>query len=394
MGTTTYSTESIRQAQTTPLRVDRENSVVHGVRVCGPESKNRRRYPAAVFESAHGKYAGVPVNVDHHKPGTDVPAHSRFGRLINPRVVNGGITCDLQYNPKHPFAEPFVWACENNPHLYGLSHVARVGWRHDSNGSTAESIDEVASVDIVADPATTKTVFESHNRRGKTTMENYETPMDEDQSTGAVPPPDDAAVAGTPDWASIGQSIESKEDLIEGLGELMHNLKAGLFPPAEIDDVLAKVSEALGGAVAGAAEDAVEPDGDEAGVIDPDGDEEDQNEYESFMRRLRVYGPTGRRAARIVKYVSESKAKAKRIGAARKAIREAGLAAANVSEVFIETVAESINNPTKLAKLIDDRKAITRNSQPKTSRRTEMTTESARSGEYTPDDAIKEMPRK
>ena len=152
-----------------PRAVDEAGGRINGVRLVGTRSRNGRVYPEAVLRQAVPLFEGVPVYIGHHfDPTTMVPREpppeAKFGRIVNARFDNAGIAGDLKYNPKLQFAPAFAWACQNDPSMYGFSQLARVTWRlaPDRDGNrVAESIRQVASVDIVAEPGATSTIFES-----------------------------------------------------------------------------------------------------------------------------------------------------------------------------------------------------------------------------------------
>jgi len=147
--------------------VDTERGVIRNVKVCGIASKNGRVYPETVLRSSAHLYEGVPVNVNHPDGDPLKPRvyQDRFGVLRNARFAgapNPGVYADLHYNPKHAIAEQFAWDVQNNPEAMGLSHNATVNSRPIAGGKVAiESIVRVRSADLVADPATTNSIFES-----------------------------------------------------------------------------------------------------------------------------------------------------------------------------------------------------------------------------------------
>lgn len=151
-----------------------ENGVVRNVKILGKLSKNRRStYPVEVMREAVNLYEGAKSDIDHLRdPAQGTSFFKRFGVIRNPRVVNEEIRADYHFNPKHPAAEQFVWAVENQPQSIGFSHVAHVRWKNTKDGRVAEKIEAVRSVDLVADPATTGGVFEDvdpaeHSREDK-----------------------------------------------------------------------------------------------------------------------------------------------------------------------------------------------------------------------------------
>ncbi len=147
-----------------PLRIDREKCIVYGVKLLGFTSKNGRKYSKAAMESAVQLYEGARVNLNHPKERPDAPRgyQDRLGRVRNASVASDGLRGNLHYNPKHAITEQFLWDCENSPDSMGLSHNVDVDFRRDDDGGLLiESITKVRSVDLVADPATTKSLFES-----------------------------------------------------------------------------------------------------------------------------------------------------------------------------------------------------------------------------------------
>lgn len=150
------------------LRVDRDSNVVRGVKIIGLVSKNGRRYTEAALTRALPMYEGIKVNVDHPDMRRgDQPRsyHDRFGVLRSVKVKDDGLYADLHYNPKHAVAEQFLWDAENAPENLGLSHNAFGKTARKGSETVVEEIERVQSVDLVADPATVRGLFESeeHN---------------------------------------------------------------------------------------------------------------------------------------------------------------------------------------------------------------------------------------
>ncbi len=150
-------------------KIDREAGVIRGVKIIGFESKNGRVYPPQVLRAAVGVYEGVKVNINH--PTNGDPTHprgyeDRMGILRSSRFVDGsGIHADFHFNPKHRLTEQMLWDAENAPESLGFSHnaVLRFGDRDRRGRDVVEQIVAARSVDLVADPATTKSLFESEN---------------------------------------------------------------------------------------------------------------------------------------------------------------------------------------------------------------------------------------
>jgi hypothetical protein len=143
------------------LRVDRERGVIQGVKILGLSSANRRTYLPEALRAAIKLYEGVPVNVDHIRTNDLRSYRDRIGKLTNVRLGNDGLYGDLVVNPKHPLAEQLFWDAEHCPENVGLSHDAR-GRTVVRNGQVVvEAIESVRSVDLVAEPATTKSLYEA-----------------------------------------------------------------------------------------------------------------------------------------------------------------------------------------------------------------------------------------
>jgi hypothetical protein len=154
-------------------RVDRTGSrpVVRGVLLCGASSANRRRYRKEAFAGERVKrYDGKPVFLNHGEGRSGRRYEDRIAKVINPRLNAAGLPVgDLEVRPKHPYAEAFLDDCENDPTSVGMSHVANCATVRASDGwEEISEIERVESVDVVLDPATTRGLFESTNRKGKT----------------------------------------------------------------------------------------------------------------------------------------------------------------------------------------------------------------------------------
>lgn len=151
------------------LKVNRKQGVIQNVKVLGLVSENGRRYLPEAIKSAADLYEGVRVNVDHPdgKPTDQRSAYDRFGKLENIRWVEGeGLYGDLVFLRSHPMAERICEAAERMPDVFGLSHNAGGDGDYDKNGIfVVSNIVEVRHVDLVADPATTKSLQESRQTK-------------------------------------------------------------------------------------------------------------------------------------------------------------------------------------------------------------------------------------
>ena len=160
-------TETIREfvdSRGVKLAVDREAGQIRGVKILGLESKNGRSYAKETAARAVGLYEGAKVNVNHPKGPASGPRdyQDRIGVLRNVRVEpgDGGLRADFAFNPKHALAEQLMWDAEHAPENVGFSHNVEARTSRKGGQTIVEEIVRVQSVDLVADPATTRGLFE------------------------------------------------------------------------------------------------------------------------------------------------------------------------------------------------------------------------------------------
>lgn len=145
------------------LRVDREAGVLRGVKLIGLHSQNGRRYRDAALANAKRLYESAKVNVNHSRAGAAAPRdyQDRLGVIRHVEHRQGeGLFGELHFNPKHALAEQLVWDAQHNPANVGLSHNVLALTSRDGADVVVEEITRVQSVDLVADPATTRGLFE------------------------------------------------------------------------------------------------------------------------------------------------------------------------------------------------------------------------------------------
>jgi hypothetical protein len=145
------------------LRVDTERGVLRGVKLLGLTSRNGRTYRETALAKAVSLYEGSKVNVNHPKGSPHSPRdyQDRLGAIRDVKFRPGeGLFADLHYNPKHPLAEQLAWDAEHAPEQVGLSHNVLARTSRDGETTVVEAITRVESVDLVADPATTRGLFE------------------------------------------------------------------------------------------------------------------------------------------------------------------------------------------------------------------------------------------
>ncbi|MEQ9379931.1 MAG: hypothetical protein RJP95_03655 [Pirellulales bacterium] len=154
----------------TRARVDRSAGIIRGVKILGRESTNGRTYTPEAIRNALPMYEGARVNLDHTRnPNEPRSYRDRIGTLQNVFEDSaGGISGDLHYNTEHPQANQLARDAEHSPNSLGLSHNVRGNVTRRNGRQMVEAIDRVLSVDIVADPATTKSLFESRQHINET----------------------------------------------------------------------------------------------------------------------------------------------------------------------------------------------------------------------------------
>lgn len=152
--------------------VDRESGVIRGVRILGKVSKNGREYSEQALSEAATAYQGLAVNTNH--PSRDKATSERsvedgFGWLESVAVRDGGVYGDLHVLKSHPMADRLFEAAERKPDRFGLSHNAQGELSTRGGKRIVESIKSVRSVDLVQNPATNRSLFESLDEEPMTT---------------------------------------------------------------------------------------------------------------------------------------------------------------------------------------------------------------------------------
>lgn len=235
-------------------RVDREKGVIFSVRVCGTESDNSRVYLPEALKKAIPLYEGVKVRLNHPKrPLDERDISDTLGWLENVRQGDdGALYADLHFLRSHPYAEALCEAAERNPALVGLSHNADGrGYEDDRGRFVIQEIQTLRSVDVVDQPATSESIFESKGTPVPTTLRalieasprkqlfaKHLLEMPEDMADMPVDAPVDAAPPEG-DWksdlvAAIGKLVSSEDEADHKLAQkIMGMLKPGAVAPAE-----------------------------------------------------------------------------------------------------------------------------------------------------------------
>ena len=167
------ATERITERVTAPFagsRVDRAAGVIRDVLICGTQSKNGYQYGPRSFGDG-SQYEKRPVYLNH--PGRDGGRRieDKIGWFENVSTTSGRPRGDFHLLKSHPAANQILEGAERNAGLFGFSHIAmcsRSGRPEDEG--RIESVDEVESIDLVAEPATTQGLFEGKRPVTKTTF--------------------------------------------------------------------------------------------------------------------------------------------------------------------------------------------------------------------------------
>jgi hypothetical protein len=184
--------------------------MIRGVKLLGLDSRNGRRYLASALAQAASMYEGAKVNVNHPKghPAAARDYQDRLGSIRNVSVREGeGLFGDFQFNPKHALAEQLVWDASHAPENVGFSHNVEARTSRQGGQTVVEAILKVQSVDLVADPATTRGLFEAAGSR---------VPADR--------APDRESLASV----TIEQLRAARPDLVESILAEQHNRLAAL----------------------------------------------------------------------------------------------------------------------------------------------------------------------
>ncbi|MFZ5831595.1 MAG: hypothetical protein ACOY3P_16035 [Planctomycetota bacterium] len=146
------------------MGVDRNAGVLRGAKVLGLVSRNGRSYLPDALREAAALYEDAKVNVNHPSgdPARPRDYRDRIGTLRGVVWRPGeGLFADFHFNPKHPLAEQLAWDAEHAPHNVGFSHNVWARTARRGEQVVVEAITRVQSVDLVADPATTRGLFEA-----------------------------------------------------------------------------------------------------------------------------------------------------------------------------------------------------------------------------------------
>lgn len=143
------------------LSVDSRQRLVGNVALAGPHSRNGYTYSEEALTRSVPLYEQKPVFLDHSsRPGRPTERSTRdlVGTVIRPRFENGKVRGDIQVLDTES-GRLFLQLVEADAPGVGMSHVVLARRSHD--GTTIAAIEDVISVDVVVNPATTTTFRES-----------------------------------------------------------------------------------------------------------------------------------------------------------------------------------------------------------------------------------------
>ena len=176
-GWSSLSGETITENFTTSLEessFDEKKLIIKNVKMLGASSVNGRDYPETTQREAIPLFEGAKAYLNHaKKKDSEEPrqVQEQIGYYKNVTVRNGGTYGDLHLVDKPIVREEVIpYADKSVAHLVGNSIVARAQMSKQKNGRMlVEKILAARSVDLVAEPATTTSLYE-----GKTITESLD----------------------------------------------------------------------------------------------------------------------------------------------------------------------------------------------------------------------------
>ena len=140
--------------------IDRDARLIQNVAILREESRNGYRYSRAAMTQAVALFDGVRSFIDHGSRSVRDIA----GRVSSLRLDEDALGLVVRGNLELAPGGIGDWLmdiAETMPDVVGLSIVARGRFETDDNGPVVAELVSAASVDIVADPATTNGLFEA-----------------------------------------------------------------------------------------------------------------------------------------------------------------------------------------------------------------------------------------
>lgn len=228
-------------------KVNRDVGTITGVLICGVDSVNGRTYPAEVLRRDHARYEGRPVNADHSREST---VDRRIGWFSDVRPGNDGRPRGtFNVLKSHPMYERVMEAAERNPGLFGFSHVALCETDTGKDGAEViKRINAVESIDLVADPATTKGLFESREQRKMITIKTLSENLlrnPKASSEQIMKLKRLAEDAGAVSMEDPGDGADPKEAISAGFKSAILAVVEGAMNGGDPKDALAKIKKLL-----------------------------------------------------------------------------------------------------------------------------------------------------
>ena len=149
------------------------NGVLENVKILGLTSKNGRTYTKEAMEKGKCLYENAPVYVNHQDKGAR-KVEDKFGEFKNVKVQSDGLYGDLTYLQTHDMAPRVEEAVERHINLFGMSHSIYGDSKKVDGKEVVECITQVESVDLVANPATNKGLFEAVDETKELIFEQVE----------------------------------------------------------------------------------------------------------------------------------------------------------------------------------------------------------------------------
>lgn len=169
--------------------VDAENKILKNVVLCGHTSKNGYIYPPACFkDNQHviSLYENRPVCIDHN-PDNPLGRGIRdiAGFIKNVRFENGRPVGDIELESAIDCGVDLLGLAQKKRKGIGMSHVAKCKMSRDKR--TVELVEQVVTVDVVVNPATTSTFFEQAlQETNKVDLETLKAELDSIKARNAV----------------------------------------------------------------------------------------------------------------------------------------------------------------------------------------------------------------
>lgn len=201
-----------------------EGNSLKRVKVLGENSANGRRYPRATRTAAAAKFEGARVYLNHPTDHTQPRGYQeRVGTLHAIEDDDDGLYAEFTFNPAHPIAEQLQWEAQHPEHGGGLSINVLATAKSESGVEVIESIESVKSVDLVAEPATVSSFFES-----KTATAEPELPSSS-PSLSAPPAVPELAAAPTTENEDPTESPDLEQIRAQALTEQAAKVREGIL---------------------------------------------------------------------------------------------------------------------------------------------------------------------